>query len=80
LPNETANVIKQHYSLFLLVVKSTALKQQISQFYPQAQSLAFTFMTGHVIASVCAFQYRHLLLLLNAHFTVPRRFEKLKST
>ena len=35
LPNKTANIIKQNWNQFLLVVKATALKQQISQFYPQ---------------------------------------------
>ena len=48
LPNRTTNIIKQKWNQFLLVVKATALKQQISKFYPQIPSIdAFTFMTGH---------------------------------
>jgi len=35
LPNKTAHIIKQNWNQFLLAVKATALKQQISQFYPQ---------------------------------------------
>jgi len=38
LPNKTANIIKQNWNQFLLVVKATALKQQISNFYPQILS------------------------------------------
>jgi len=30
-------IIKQNWNQFLLVVKATALKQQISKFYPQIQ-------------------------------------------
>jgi len=32
LPNKTANIIKQNWNQFLLVVKATALKQQIAKF------------------------------------------------
>jgi len=39
LPNKTANIIKQNWNQFLLVVKVTALKQQISKFYPQILSI-----------------------------------------
>jgi len=46
LPNKTANSIKQNWNQFLLVVKVTAVKQQMSKFYPQyAQTITFT--TGH---------------------------------
>jgi len=31
------NIIKQRWNRFLLVVKATALKQQVSKFYPQIQ-------------------------------------------
>jgi len=51
LPNKTISIIKQNWNQFLLVVKATALKQQISKFYSQIlsteASLAFTFMTSH---------------------------------
>ena len=43
LPNKTANVIKQNWNQFLLVVKATALKQQISQFYSQILSTEASF-------------------------------------
>ena len=46
LSNKTANIIKQNWNQFLLVVNATALKQQISNFYPQILSTeAFAFMT-----------------------------------
>jgi len=32
LPNKTINIIKQNYNQFLLVVKATALEQQLSKF------------------------------------------------
>jgi len=44
---------------FLSVVKATALKQQMSKFYPQIQSTEASFhiydrpLTDNVIASVC---------------------------
>ena len=48
LPNKTANIIKQKWNQFLLVVKATALKQQISNFYLEILSIeAFTFVIGH---------------------------------
>jgi len=42
-------LFKQNWNKFLLVIKATALKQQISKFYPQILSTeaSFTFMTGH---------------------------------
>jgi len=43
LPNKTANIIKQNWNQFLLVVKATALKREISKFYSQILS---TFVTG----------------------------------
>ena len=43
LPNKTANIIKQNWNQFLLVVKATALKQQISNFYPQILSTEASF-------------------------------------
>jgi len=65
LSNKTANIIKRNWNQFLLVVKATALKQQISDFYPQILSTKASFyiyhrpMTGiNVIASVCAFNLR----------------------
>ena len=39
LPTKTANIIKQNWNQFLLVVKVTVLKQQISKFYPQILSI-----------------------------------------
>ena len=36
--NKTANIIKQNWNQFLLVVKAAALKQQISKFYLQILS------------------------------------------
>jgi len=63
LANKTANIIKQNWNQFLLVVKATTLKQQISNFYPQILSTEAGFyiygrpVTGikfNVIASVCA--------------------------
>ena len=62
LPNKTANIIKQNWNQLLLVVKATALKQQISIFYQEILSTEASFyiydrpVTGiNVIASVCAF-------------------------
>jgi len=43
LPNNTANIIKQNWNQFLLVAKATALKQQISNFYPQILSTEASF-------------------------------------
>jgi len=37
-PIKTANIIKQNWNQFLLVVKATALKRQISKFSPQILS------------------------------------------
>ena len=61
LPKKTANIIKQNWNQLLLVVKATALKQQISNFYLQILSTQASFyiydrpVTGiNVIASVCA--------------------------
>ena len=63
LPNKTANIIKQDRNQFLLVVKATALKQDISTCYPQIEILSTEAsfyiydrpLTGtNVIASVCA--------------------------
>ena len=48
LPNKTANIIKQNWNQLLLVVKATALKQQISNFYPQIQR---TDDSDHIYAS-----------------------------
>jgi len=65
LPNKTANSIKQNWIQFLLVVKVTALKQQILNFYPQILSTETSFyiydrpMTDiNVIAGVCALNLR----------------------
>jgi len=38
LPNKPANIIKQNWNQFLLVVTATTIKQQISKFYPQILS------------------------------------------
>jgi len=38
LPNITVNVIKQNWNQFLLVVQATAVKQQVSIFYPHILS------------------------------------------
>ena len=61
LPNKTAYIIKQNWNQFLLVVKATGLKQQISNFYPQILSTEASFyiydrpLTDiNVIATVCA--------------------------
>jgi len=61
LPNKTANIIKQNWNQFLLVVKATTLKQKMSNFYLQILSTEASFyiydrpMTDkNVIASVCA--------------------------
>ena len=43
LPNKTANIINQNWNQFLFVVKATALKQQISQFYSQILSTEASF-------------------------------------
>ena len=43
LPNKTENIIKQNWNQFLLIVKATALKQQISQFYSQILSTEASF-------------------------------------
>jgi len=65
LPHKTANIIKQNWNQFLLVVKATALEQQISNFYPQILSTEASFyiydrpMTDiNVITSVCALNFR----------------------
>ena len=67
LPNKTANIIKQNWNQFLLVVKATALKQQIPTFYPQILSIESSFYIQiygrpltdtNVIASVCALNLR----------------------
>ena len=65
LSNKTANIIKQNWNQFLLVVKATAPKQQISKFYPQILSTEASFyiydrpLTDiNVIASVCALNLR----------------------
>jgi len=42
------NIIKQNWNQFLLVVKATTLKQQISNFYPQIQC---TDASDHIYAS-----------------------------
>jgi len=41
--SKTANIIKQNWNQFLLVVKAAALKQQISKFYPQILSTEASF-------------------------------------
>jgi len=41
-------IIKQNWNQFLFVVKATALKQQISKFYPQIQH---TYASDHVYVS-----------------------------
>jgi len=38
LPKKITNIIKRNWNQFLLVVKATTLKQQISKFYPQILS------------------------------------------
>jgi len=43
------NIIKQNWNQFLLVVKATALKQQISNFYPQI--LRSTDASDHIYVS-----------------------------
>jgi len=43
LPNKTTNIITQNWNQFLLVVKATALKQQISNFYLQILSTEASF-------------------------------------
>ena len=65
LPNKTANIIKQNWNQLLFVVKATALKQQISNFYLEILSTQARFyiydrpVTGiNVIASVCALNLR----------------------
>ena len=57
LPNKTANIMKQNWNQFLLVVKAIALKQQISIFYPQIQrtdaiAVSYTHLTLPTIYSV----------------------------
>jgi len=72
-PNKTANSIKENLIQFLVVVKATALKQQIPKFYPQILSTEGGFyiydrpLTGiNVIASISALnlwiKFRHVLL------------------
>jgi len=63
--NKTTYIIKQNWNQFLLVVKATGLRQQISKFYPQILSTEASFyicdrsVTGtSVIASVCALNLR----------------------
>ena len=74
LPNKTANIIKQNWNQFLLVIKATALKQQISYFYPQILSTEASFyiydrpVTVNVIASVCALNLRMKINLIFAVF------------
>ena len=71
-PNKAENVIKQNWNQFVLVIKATALEQQISKFYPQILSTEASFYIydmsltdTNVIASVCALNLRikvwHLL-------------------
>jgi len=43
LPNKAANIIKQNWNQFLLVIIAAALKQQISKFYPQILSTEASF-------------------------------------
>jgi len=43
-------VYKQHWHQFLFVVKATALKQQISKFYPQFRSTEASY---HIYVSQC---------------------------
>ena len=61
----TLYIIKQNWNKFLLVVKATALKQQISKCYPQILITEASFyiydrpVTGiNVIASLCALNLR----------------------
>jgi len=58
-------IVKPNWNQFLLVVKATALKQQISKFYPQIISTEASFYIYdrpvtdiNVIASVCALNLR----------------------
>ena len=58
-------IIKQNWNQFLLVVKATALKQQISNFYPQILSTEASFCVYdrplteiNVIANVCLLNLR----------------------
>ena len=65
LPNKNRKYYKTKLESFSLSCKTTALKQQILNFYPQILSTEASFyiydrpMTGiHVIASVCALNLR----------------------
>jgi len=44
--NKTADIIKQNRNQFLLVVQATALKKQMSKFYPKILSREATFYVG----------------------------------
>ena len=44
LPDKTANIMKQNWNQFLLVVWATALKQKISKFYFQILSTEASFL------------------------------------
>jgi len=75
LPNKTANIIKQNWNQFLLVIKATALKQQISNFHPQILSTETSFYIYdrpvtdiNVIASICALNWRMKINLIFAVF------------
>jgi len=46
--NVYAKIIKQNWNQFLLVVKATTLKQQISKFYRQIQR---TYASDHIYVS-----------------------------
>jgi len=59
--NKTANIMKQNWNQFLLLVKATTLKQQISKFYTQILSTEAGFCiydmpitNVNVIASISA--------------------------
>jgi len=65
LRNKTANIIKQNWNQFPLIIKATAVKQQISNFYTQILSTEASFYIYdrpvtdiNVIASVCALNLR----------------------
>jgi len=63
--SDDADIIKQNWNQFLLVVKATALKQQISKFYTQILSTEARFyiydrpLTDiNAMTSVCAWNVR----------------------
>ena len=69
--NKIANIIKQNWNRFLLVVTATGLKQQISKVYPQILSTEASFhiydrpLTEiNVIAIVCTLNLRTKLCWL----------------